>query len=271
MRSSARRRSRKFGVTRAQLTAGYRAAQARGVQRFGLHAMVASNERDVAVIVGTARLLFAVAVELWDELGLRLEWINIGGGIGIPYRPDEQPVALAALSAGIQAAYQETIVAHGLDPVGLRMECGRFITGPYGALVARVIHLKETYKRYVGLDATMADLMRPGMYGAYHDLTVLGKEHLAATETYDVVGSLCENNDKFAVDRALPPVAVGDLVAIHDAGAHGHAMGFNYNGKLRSAELLRRPDGAVVEIRRRETLADYFATLQFPGLPGQPV
>ncbi|HEX6291243.1 MAG TPA: diaminopimelate decarboxylase [Herpetosiphonaceae bacterium] len=255
----------KFGLTRAQLFEGYRVLRDKGATRFGLHTMVVSNELSQDALVSTARMMFELAVELATALDIRVELINIGGGIGIPYRPEQQAVDLAALSAEIQAAYAATIGAHGLDPVRLCMECGRIMTGPYGFLVARVRHLKQTYRRYVGLDATMADLMRPGLYGAYHHLTVLGKEHLPATELYDVTGSLCENNDKFAVDRPLPTVEVGDLVAIHDAGAHGHSMGFNYNGKLRPAELLMRLDQRVALIRRRETLDDYFATLRFPG------
>jgi diaminopimelate decarboxylase len=251
----------KFGLTREQLFDAYRLAHARGVRRFGLHTMVASNELDLDFIVATARMLFDLVAELRHALDIRIELANIGGGIGIPYRPDEQPVDLAALGRAIRDAYEDTIVRQGLAPLRLAMECGRLISGPFGYLIARVRHLKTTYKAYAGVDATMANLMRPGMYGAYHHLTVLGKEHAPRTRRYDVTGSLCENNDKFAVDRELPELAAGDLVVIHDAGAHGHAMGFNYNGKLRSAELLLRPDGSVRCIRRAETLDDYFATL----------
>ncbi len=256
----------KFGMTREQLLEGYRTLRHKGVRRFGLHAMVASNELDERKIVATARMLFELAVEISAETGIQLEFVDIGGGLGIPYRPDEQEIDLPALSAGVRSAYDATIVANGLDPVRLYTECGRFLTGPHGFLVSRVLHLKHSYKRYVGLDATMADLMRPGMYGAYHHLTVIGKEEVAAVAEYDVTGSLCENNDKFAIDRPLPPVEPGDLVVIHDTGAHGHAMGFNYNGKLRPAELLLKEDGEVKLIRRRETLEDYFATLDFPAL-----
>ncbi len=252
----------KFGLTRGALFEAYRMARERGVRRFGLHTMVASNELDPAFIVATAQMLFDLAVELRREAGVRLELVNIGGGVGIPYRPDDRPVDLAALGAAIRDAYERTIVANNLAPLRLTMECGRLITGPFGFLIARVRHLKTSYKAYAGLDATMANLMRPGMYGAYHHITVLGKEDAPATRRYDVTGSLCENNDKFAVDRDLPELDVGDLVVIHDAGAHGHAMGFNYNGKLRSAELLLQPDGTVRLIRRAETLDDYFATLQ---------
>ena len=260
----------KFGVTREQLFEGYRVLRERGVMRFGLHAMVASNELNTAHLVATARMLFELAVELATTLGICIEFVNIGGGIGIPYYPEQIAVDLDALSAGIKAAYDATITAHDLGPVKLWTECGRVITGPPGFLVARVRHLKQTYKRYAGLDATMADLMRPGMYGAYHHISVPGKKHLLADTEYDVTGSLCENNDKFAVDRPLPQLDVGDLVVIHDAGAHGRAMGFNYNGKLRPAELLLREDGSVTIIRRAETLDDYFATLQFPGGVGAP-
>jgi len=255
----------KFGLTRSQLFDGYRLLRSKGVTRFGLHAMVASNELDPQQLIATARLLFELAAEIAHTLDIRLEFINLGGGIGIPYRPDQAAVDLQALANGIQQAYQASIGAHGLDPIRLCMECGRFLTGPHGYLISRVRHLKHTHKRYVGLDATMADLMRPGMYGAYHHISVVGKEAWPADQIYDVTGSLCENNDKFAIDRPLPQVANGDLVVIHDAGAHGHAMGFNYNGKLRSAEVLLRANGSTQLIRRRETLDDYFATLRFPG------
>lgn len=260
----------KFGVTREQLFEGYRLLRERGVKRFGLHAMVASNELDASNLVATARMLFELAVELAATLDIRVEFINIGGGIGIPYRPEQAAVDLDTLSTTIKAAYDATITAHNLGPVHLWAECGRVITGPHGFLVARVRHLKQTYKRYAGLDATMADLMRPGMYGAYHHLSVPDKDHVPANTVYDVTGSLCENNDKFAIDRALPQLDLGDLVVIHDAGAHGRAMGFNYNGKLRPAELLLREDGSVILIRRAETLDDYFATLQFPEGMGAP-
>jgi diaminopimelate decarboxylase len=256
----------KFGFTRDQLFAGYARLKAKGATRFGLHTMVASNELDPAYFVETARLLFELAVEIRQRLGIRMELVNLGGGVGIPYRPDQEPVPYDRVAAGIRQAYGDLIVRNGLHSVRLAMECGRVVTGPYGWLVTRVIHLKETYRRYVGTDASMANLMRPGMYGAYHHITVLGKESAAATATYDVTGSLCENNDKFAIQRSLPEIAVGDLLAIHDTGAHGWAMGFNYNGKLRSAELLLREDGSVRLIRRAETVEDYFRTLDFAGL-----
>lgn len=253
----------KFGCTRAQLFEGYARARDLGVQRFGLHTMVASNELDPGYFVATARMLFELAVELQAQLGIRIAFVNLGGGIGIPYKPDQSPVDLVRVSAGIRAAYQQTIVPAGLDPLQIAFECGRIITGPHAILVTRVRHLKQTYKHYVGVDASMADLMRPGLYGAYHHISVVGQEDAPLTTIYDVTGSLCENNDKFAIDRQLPTVAVGDLLAIYDTGAHGRAMGFNYNGKLRSAEILVSADGSLRCIRRAETLADYFSTLVF--------
>jgi diaminopimelate decarboxylase len=251
----------KFGLTRAQLFDGYAQAYARGVRRFGVHAMVASNELDPHYFVETAVMLFDLVGEIAERLGITCEFVNIGGGIGIPYRPEQQPVDLQTVSAGIAQAYRAKIVDRGLAPLKLFLECGRVITGPYGYLISRVRHIKRTYKQFVGMDACMADLMRPGMYGAYHHITVLGKERLAAEFRYDVTGSLCENNDKFAIDRPLPPIEVGDLLTFHDAGAHGQSMGFNYNGKLRPAELLLRENGDLALIRRAETVEDYFATL----------
>jgi diaminopimelate decarboxylase len=228
--------------------------------------MVASNELDRSFFVETARMLFELAVEISAQLDIKLEFVNLGGGIGIPYRPDDEPVDLAALGQEVKAVYDELVVPAGLHPLKVFTENGRCITGPYGYLVTEAIHEKHIYKDYVGVDACMSNLMRPGMYGAYHHITVLGKETAEANTTVDVVGSLCENNDKFAIDRQLPKVDSGDLLVIHDAGAHGHSMGFQYNGKLRSAELLLKPDGTVKQIRRAETLDDYFATLDFSGL-----
>jgi diaminopimelate decarboxylase len=253
----------KYGLTREQLFEGYARARAGGVKRFGLHTMVASNELDYRYFIETAAILYDLVVDLNRALGIRIELVNIGGGIGIPYRPEQEPVSYENVAAGIRAAYDERIVRNGLAPLKTVMECGRIITGPYGYLVTTVRHLKHTYKDYVGTDACMANLMRPAIYGAYHHITVLGKENQPADHLYDVTGSLCENNDKFAIDRRLPEVAVGDTLVIHDTGAHGYAMGFNYNGKLRSAELLLREDGEVVQIRRAETPEDYFATLDF--------
>ncbi|MCA9072760.1 MAG: diaminopimelate decarboxylase [Planctomycetaceae bacterium] len=253
----------KYGLMREQIFEAYQSARDKGVKRFGLHSMVASNELNVDFFIETARMLFDIAREVSEKLDIRLEFINLGGGIGIPYRPGQEPVDLERLSAGVKEVYDEIIQPAGLHPLKIYMENGRCITGPYGYLVTQAIHEKHIYKNYVGVDACMANLMRPGMYGAYHHITVLGKEDAPATQKLDVVGSLCENNDKFAIDRELPEINMGDLLVIHDAGAHGHAMGFQYNGKLRSAELLLRPDGSVKQIRRAETLDDYFATLDF--------
>ncbi len=251
----------KYGFTREQIIAGYARAAELGATEFGLHTMVASNELNPDYFVETAALLFELAVEIREKSGVRISFLNLGGGVGIPYRPEQENVDLRRVSEGIRKLYQEMIRPAGLDPMRIYMENGRCVTGPHGYLVGRVRHVKETYKHYVGLDASMANLMRPGMYGAYHHITVLGKENAAATHTYDVTGSLCENNDKFAIDRVLPEIEVGDLVVIHDSGAHGHSMGFNYNGKLRSAEFLLKEDGSFTMIRRAETYEDYFATL----------
>lgn len=256
----------KYGFTREQLLEGYQIARNKGVKRFGLHTMVVSNELDPYSFIGTAEMLFDLVVEIYQTTGIQIEFVNFGGGIGIPYRPEEKGVDLKFISREIKRAYQEKIKGAGLDPVRITMELGRAITGPFGYLVSTVLHKKEIYKNYIGLDACMANLMRPGMYGAYHHITVLGKENWPHDHIYDVTGSLCENNDKFAIDRKLPEMRPGDIVVIHDTGAHGHAMGFNYNGKLRSAELLLRPNGDVKLIRRTETLDDYFATLDFSGL-----
>jgi diaminopimelate decarboxylase len=258
----------KYGLTYEQLFDAYAAARLKGAKRFGLHAMVASNELEAQYFIDTAQMLFDLAAEIMQKLDIKMEFVNIGGGIGIPYRPDQQPVDLDYVSAGIRRAYEATIVPNGLHPLALHMECGRLITGPHGYLITAVRHVKRTYKTFVGMDACMADLMRPAIYGAYHHITAPGKEHLAPGEVYDVTGSLCENNDKFAIDRALPPIEIGDTLVIHDAGAHGHAMGFNYNGKLRPAELLLRENGDVTLIRRAETVEDYFATLDFASLDG---
>ena len=258
----------KYGLTREQLFAAYARAGELGVRKFGLHTMVVSNELDEQYHIETARMLFELAVEIHRRLGIRMAFINTGGGIGIPYRPEQKAVNYETIARGARKLYDDIIVPAGLDPLAYNMECGRAITGPYGWLVTRAIRRKDTYRSYIGVDASMANLMRPGLYGAYHHITVLGKEIAPATKTYDVVGSLCENCDKFAIQRELPEIAMGDLLVIHDTGAHGHAMGYNYNGKTRSAELLLRPDGSVVQIRRAETLDDLFATLDLPALPG---
>ena len=253
----------KYGFTEDQLFEGYRMLKERGVERFALHTMVASNELDGSFFVETARMLFDLVIRIQKEVGVRIECVNLGGGIGIPYKPEEQPVDLKSVGEKIHSLYNETIVPAGLDPLRVVLENGRMITGPHGYLITKCIHHKEIYRNYVGVDACMANLMRPGMYGAYHHITVLGKEGVACDRTVDVVGSLCENNDKFAINRSLPQIDRDDLLVIHDAGAHGHSMGFQYNGKLRSAELLLKEDGSVKLIRRAETYDDYFATLDF--------
>ena len=256
----------KYGFTREQLFECYRQMKDAGVKRFGLHTMVASNELDPEYIIDTAKMLFDLVADISRQVGIEFEFINIGGGIGIPDKPDQKAMDLEYVGKGIEAAYKKCIAERGIKPLKLFMECGRCITGPYGYLVARVRHIKNTYRMYAGLDACMSNLMRPALYGAYHEIVVPGKETCGDTTTYDVTGSLCENNDKFAIGRVLPLLERGDLVVICDAGAHGHAMGFQYNGKLRSAELLLEEDGSVREIRRAETLDDYFATLDFSAL-----
>jgi diaminopimelate decarboxylase len=250
----------KFGMTKAQILEGYSIAKQKGVKRFGLHTMVVSNELRTDYFVDTARMLFELAAEI-RTTGIELEFINLGGGLGIPYKPDQSPVDIEKVSDGIHDLYERAITDGKMPALKLFTECGRYITGPHGYLVSRVRHIKNTYKTYAGLDASMANLMRPGMYGAYHQISVLGKEEANERSTYDVVGSLCENNDKFAIDRELPVLEPDDIIVMHDAGAHGHAMGFNYNGKLRSAEFLMKPDGTFELIRRAETVDDLFATL----------
>jgi diaminopimelate decarboxylase len=256
----------KYGFTREQILKGYSIVRDRGARRFGLHTMVVSNELDPNSYIATAEMLFDLVVEIYQTTGIKIEFVNFGGGIGIPYRPADKKVDINLVSRGIKAAYEDKIIKQGLHPLRIFTELGRMITGPYGYLVSTVLHKKEIYKDYIGLDACMANLMRPALYGAYHHITVPGKENRPLDHVYDVTGSLCENNDKFAIDRSLPELVPGDIVVIHDAGAHGHAMGFNYNGKLRSAELLLRPNGEVKLIRRAETLDDYFATLDFSTL-----
>lgn len=255
----------KYGLTHDQLIEGYRRAKEKGVKRFGLHTMVASNERRTEAFLLTAKLMFTLACELKEKLAIKVEFVNLGGGFGIPYRPEEEPLNLIEIGEGIHKLYQEMMLPAGLDKVAIMTESGRAITGPAGWLVSTAIHEKKTYKDYIGLDSCMANLMRPAMYGAYHHITIAGKENAPLDHTYDVTGSLCENNDKFAVDRKLPKIDIGDLVIIHDTGAHGSAMGFNYNGKLWCAELLLRTDGSVELIRRAQTIEDYFATLNYPG------
>lgn len=258
----------KYGLTREQIFSAYKIAKSKGVKRFGLHTMVASNELSEDYHVGIARMLFELVVEIQRETGVRIELIDLGGGYGIPYHPGDKEVDLEMVSRLIKKDYDQLIVGNGLAPLEIVMENGRMVTGPFGWLVSRVRHIKNIYRKYAGLDASMADLMRPGMYGSYHHITVLDKEKLAHDHKYDVTGPLCENNDKFAVERMLPELEIGDIIVIHCTGAHGHAMGFNYNGQLRSAELLLRENGEAVEIRRAETLEDYFATLDFNKLEG---
>jgi diaminopimelate decarboxylase len=256
----------KYGLTREQILEAYKICKDEGATHFGLHTMVASNELNPDFFADTAKIIFELAVELKEKVGVRIEFVDLGGGIGIPYKPDQKKVDLEYLSKLIRALYDKYIVPAGLDPMRICFECGRPITGPYGWLVTKAIHEKHIYRDYIGVDASMADLMRPGMYGAYHEVTVSGKENAPCDKVYDVCGSLCENCDKFAVQRPLPKIDVGDLLIIHDAGAHGRSMGFNYNGKLRAGELLLRSDGSIVEIRRAETIDDYFATIDFKGL-----
>ena len=256
----------KYGLTRAQIIEAYAKCKEMGVKHFGLHTMVASNELNPAFFVDTAKLVFELAAEIKEKTGVRIEFVDLGGGLGIPYKPEQKAVDYDEVAKGIRAEYDRVVVPAGLDPLAIYWECGRPITGPYGWLITTAIHKKHIYREYVALDACMADLMRPGMYGAYHEVTVSGKENAAKTEVYDVVGSLCENCDKFAVQRQLPQIDIGDHVIIHDAGAHGRAMGFNYNGKLRCGEVLMRPDGTFKEIRRRETVDDLFATLDLGGV-----
>lgn len=251
----------KYGLTHDQILKAYKMAQDRGVKRFGLHCMVISNELRTEGFALTASIMFNLAKEIKEKLGITLEFVNLGGGIGIPYEPSQEEVNLEEVGEAIHKLYDEIMVPAGLGQCAICFESGRAITGPYGYLVSTAIHEKHTYKNYIGLDSCMANLMRPALYGAYHHITVVGKEHAPKDHVYDVTGSLCENNDKFAIDRQLPKIDMGDRIVIHDTGAHGHSMGFNYNGKLRSAELLLREDGSVEMIRRAETLDDYFATL----------
>jgi diaminopimelate decarboxylase len=250
----------KYGVAHDQLLEAYKKAVQRGTRRFGIHTMLASNELNHAYMVETTRMLLDRVVWLSEKLNIRFEFINIGGGLGIPYRPQEKPLDIVSMGREIAELFRSFKSHHGYTPK-LFLESGRYITGPYGVLVTRAINRKEIYRTYVGVDSCMSSLMRPGMYGAYHHVSVLGKA--GEQETVDVVGSLCENNDKFAIQRPLPAIQDGDILIIHDTGAHGHAMGFNYNGKTRPKELLLRCDGSVELIRREETVEDLFATLNF--------
>ncbi|MFW6022811.1 MAG: diaminopimelate decarboxylase [Halanaerobiaceae bacterium] len=253
----------KYGFTYDQLVEGFKKLKEKGAKHFGMHAFLASNTVANEYYPALAKILFETAVELSKETNTHIAFINLSGGIGIPYRPDEEAADIMAIGEGVRKAYEEILVPAGMDDVAIYTELGRFMLGPYGCLVSRAIHEKNIYKDYVGLDACAADLMRPAMYRAYHHITVMGKEDQPAEHKYDVTGGLCENNDKFAIDRMLPKVDKGDLIVIHDTGAHGYAMGYNYNGKLRSAEILLKEDGTTEKIRRAETPEDYFATLDF--------
>ena len=254
----------KYGFTKEQMFEGFRILKNKGVERFGIHAFLASNTVSNDYYPELARQLFELAVELQRETGAKIAFINLSGGIGIPYRPDQEPNDIRVIGEGVRKAYEAILTSAGMGDVAIYTELGRYMTGPYGHLVTKVIHEKHIHKEYVGVDACAVNLMRPAMYGAYHHITVLGKEDAPCDHKYDVVGSLCENNDKFAIDRMLPKVEIGDYIVIHDTGAHGFSMGYNYNGKLKSAELLLKEDGSVVMIRRAETPKDYFAT--FDGL-----
>ena len=256
----------KYGMTREQLTQAYRVLMSKGAKHFGIHAFLASNTLTNEYYPTLARILFGVAVDLHRETGAHIAFINLSGGVGIPYRPNEAGNDIYVIGEGVRKAYEEVLVPAGMGDVAIYTELGRFMLGPYGALLTTAIHEKHTYKEYIGVDACACNLMRPAMYGAYHHITVLGKENEEETCTYDVVGGLCENNDKFAIDRRLPKIDRGDLLFIHDTGAHGFSMGYNYNGKLRSAEVMLRDDGSFKLIRRAETPADYFATFDFTGL-----
>ena len=255
----------KYGLTRAQLFEAYKIMKEKGVKRFGLHTMIVSNMLDPEYLIQTANMLFELVVELSKKLDIKFEFVNLGGGIGVDYKPEDKPVDIEFVSEKIKKLYQEKIIANKFAPLRIVMECGRIITGPHGFLISKVRHVTKKYKDFVGLDSCMADFMRPGIYGAYHHLSVLGKENMSSDYIYDVHGSLCENNDKFAIDRALPKIENNDILALHDAGAHGRPMGFNYNGKLRCGEVLLQENGEIQLIRRAETEQDYFATLSFPG------
>lgn len=256
----------KYGMTAKQLREAVKICKEKGVERFGLHAFLASNTLGEDYYPTLASILFDEAASIKKELGVSISFVNLSGGIGIPYRPGQKPNNIEMISRGVKAEFDKILVPAGLDGVSVYTELGRYMLGPYGALITKAIHEKHIYKDYIGVDACAVNLMRPAMYGSYHHITVLGKEDKEADKVYDVVGSLCENNDKFAIDRKLPKIDKGDYLYIHDTGAHGYAMGYNYNGKLKCAELLLKEDGSVQLIRRAETPQDYFATLDFEGL-----
>ena len=251
----------KYGMTKDQIIEAYRILKGKGVKRFGMHAFLASNTVTNDYYPVLARTLFEVAVEIKEKTGVKLDFINLSGGVGVPYTPDKEPNDILAIGEGVRKVYEEILVPAGMGDVALYTELGRFMLAPYGHLITTAIHEKHTHKEYIGVDACAVNLMRPAMYGAYHHITVLGKENEPCDHKYDVTGSLCENNDKFAIDRMLPKIDMGDVLVIHDTGAHGFAMGYNYNGKLKSAEVLLCEDGSTKLIRRAETPDDYFATL----------
>ena len=256
----------KYGMTTEQLFEAFKILKAKGAKHFGIHAFLASNTVTNEYYPMLAKVLFELAVKLKEETGADIRFINLSGGVGIPYRPDQEPNDIQAIGDGVRRVYEEVLVPAGMGDVALYTELGRFMLAPYGCLVTTAIHEKHTHKEYIGVDACAVNLMRPAMYGAYHHITVMGKETAPCDHKYDVTGSLCENNDKFAIDRMLPEIEMGDLLVIHDTGAHGFSMGYNYNGKLRSAELLLKEDGSVQMIRRAETPKDYFATFDFTNL-----
>ena len=253
----------KYGMTTEQIFEAFRILKSKGAKKFGIHAFLASNTVTNEYYPLLAKVLFELAVKLKKETGAEVTFINLSGGIGIPYRPDQESNDILAIGEGVRKVYEEVLIPEGMGDVAIYTELGRFMLGPYGGLVTKAIHEKHTHKEYIGVDACAVNLMRPAMYGAYHHVTVMGKEDAPCSHKYDVVGSLCENNDKFAIDRMLPEISSGDFLFIHDTGAHGYAMGYNYNGKLKSAELLLKEDGSVKLIRRAETPKDYFATFDF--------
>ena len=256
----------KYGMTTDQIFQAFKILKEKGAKYFGIHAFLASNTVTNEYYPMLAKVLFELAVRLHEETGADIRFINLSGGIGIPYRPDQEPNDIMAIGEGVRRVYEEVLAPAGMGDVAIYTELGRFMLGPYGCLVTEAIHEKHTHKEYIGVDACAVNLMRPAMYGSYHHITVMGKEQAPCDHKYDVVGSLCENNDKFAIDRMLPKIDKGDLLVIHDTGAHGFSMGYNYNGKLRSAELLLKEDGCVQLIRRAETPEDYFATFDFCDL-----
>lgn len=256
----------KYGFTKDQIIEGFKILKAKGAKYFGLHSFLASNTVTNAYYPKLARILFELAVELQKETGVKFKFINLSGGVGIAYKPEDKPNDIEIIGEGVRKAFEEILVPAGMGDVAIYTELGRYMLAPYGHLIAKATHKKHIYKEYIGLDACAANLMRPAIYGAYHHITVLGKENEPCDHKYDITGGLCENNDKFAIDRMLPEIDVGDYICIHDTGAHGFSMGYNYNGKLRSAELLLKEDGSVEMIRRAETPDDYFSTFDFTGL-----